>query len=98
METEHLFDTCMFDMCVDPDDDDLRCQHFNLYAMACRDEGVDVGNWRNSIQGCGKSFNILVTDGGTQPSRILLLSRVHRYFHTRNYVSLLIIISVICFY
>ncbi|XP_072040242.1 IgGFc-binding protein-like [Amphiura filiformis] len=47
-----MFNNCEFDMCIDPNNEDILCEHFNLYATECRNAKVDIGNWRAVIQTC----------------------------------------------
>ncbi|XP_072040245.1 IgGFc-binding protein-like [Amphiura filiformis] len=49
--TQFLKD-CKFDVCQRPDDKDLLCEIFNLYATACEEADVSICNWRASIPQC----------------------------------------------
>ncbi|XP_071022377.1 IgGFc-binding protein-like [Oncorhynchus clarkii lewisi] len=42
---------CLFDLCADQETDSLRCDSYEVYALACQEAGVKLGNWRQQL-GC----------------------------------------------
>lgn len=45
---------CLFDLCADQETASLRCDSFEVYALACQEAGVKLGKWRQQL-GCGKT-------------------------------------------
>ncbi|XP_051561427.1 zonadhesin, like [Myxocyprinus asiaticus] len=47
---------CVFDLCAEQGSEVLRCENYAVYARACQDEGVKLGQWRqqlNCVLECG---------------------------------------------
>ncbi|KAK6323422.1 hypothetical protein J4Q44_G00057610 [Coregonus suidteri] len=42
---------CVFDLCADQETASLRCDSFEVYALACQEAGVKLGKWRQQL-GC----------------------------------------------
>ncbi|XP_055757341.1 IgGFc-binding protein-like [Salvelinus fontinalis] len=42
---------CLFDLCADQETASLRCDSYEVYALACQEAGVKLGNWRQQL-GC----------------------------------------------
>ncbi|KAK2913695.1 hypothetical protein Q8A67_002094 [Cirrhinus molitorella] len=43
---------CVFDLCAEQGSEELRCENYAVYARACQDEGVKLGQWRQELN-CG---------------------------------------------
>uniref|UniRef100_A0A3B3R8S4 VWFD domain-containing protein n=1 Tax=Paramormyrops kingsleyae TaxID=1676925 RepID=A0A3B3R8S4_9TELE len=49
---------CIFDLCAEQQDPQLRCDSYKVYAEACQEEGVKLGPWRQQL-GCGKNSHVI---------------------------------------
>uniref|UniRef100_A0A672PR82 Zonadhesin, like n=1 Tax=Sinocyclocheilus grahami TaxID=75366 RepID=A0A672PR82_SINGR len=43
---------CVFDLCAEQGNEELRCENYAVYARACQDQGVELGQWRQELN-CG---------------------------------------------
>ncbi|KAG7464696.1 hypothetical protein MATL_G00168240 [Megalops atlanticus] len=41
---------CVFDLCAEPGNPELRCNSFEVYAQACQEQGVELGPWRRQLE------------------------------------------------
>ncbi|KAM4612410.1 zonadhesin, like [Polymixia lowei] len=42
-------DDCVFDLCAEQGNAALRCASYDVYAVACQEAGVRMGNWRQQL-------------------------------------------------
>ncbi|XP_049338243.1 zonadhesin, like isoform X49 [Astyanax mexicanus] len=42
---------CVFDLCAEQDSSTLRCENYAVYALACQEQGIVLGPWRQQL-GC----------------------------------------------
>lgn len=47
------FRDCLFDLCAENGNEELRCASYEAYATACQNEGITLGSWRQQLS-CGK--------------------------------------------
>uniref|UniRef100_A0A8C1BNT6 Zonadhesin, like n=1 Tax=Cyprinus carpio carpio TaxID=630221 RepID=A0A8C1BNT6_CYPCA len=51
--TPNVFqEDCVFDLCAEQGNEELRCENYAVYARACQDQGVKLGLWRKELN-CG---------------------------------------------
>lgn len=50
---------CIFDLCAEQQETQLRCDSYKVYADACQEEGVKLGPWRQQL-GCGKTSRVVI--------------------------------------
>ncbi|XP_016339668.1 zonadhesin-like, partial [Sinocyclocheilus anshuiensis] len=54
---------CVFDLCAEQGNEELRCENYAVYARACQDQGVELGQWRQELNcglQCGPNSNYSV--------------------------------------
>ncbi|KAG5852102.1 hypothetical protein ANANG_G00058860 [Anguilla anguilla] len=50
IQPEMFQDDCVFDLCAVQSSPQLRCDNYEVYAQACQEQGVTLGNWRLKLQ------------------------------------------------
>ncbi|XP_048883722.1 IgGFc-binding protein-like [Brienomyrus brachyistius] len=49
LEPNQFQQDCIFDLCAEQQDPQLRCDSYKVYAEACQEEGVKLGPWRQQL-------------------------------------------------
>lgn len=44
---------CLFDMCVEPNNNEMLCRDVEQYVLVCQERGIAVQNWRERTS-CGE--------------------------------------------